>query len=250
MVILVTVLSLGWQVPLQAETAYLAVASNFAAIASKIGQKFEQKTKHHVSIVIGSTGKLYAQILNGAPYDLFMSADSLRPELLETDGQVVIGSRFTYAIGDLVLWSQQHFPADNSIEDILTATSVRRIAIPNPKLAPFGVAAEQTLTRLGIVATVADKLVYAENVGQAFSFVATKNADIGFVASSNLATWSNNDSALVKEIPVHLFDPIRQDVVLLKRASSNIAAIAFMEYLQSEEAQSIIANHGYQLAPP
>lgn len=231
-----------------AETVQVAVASNFVSIASKLGQEFETKTGHKIALATGSTGKLYAQILNGAPFDIYMSADSLRPELLETQGKSVEGSRYTYAIGRLVLWSRRNFEDAQSLHSVLTHPLVKKIAIPNPELAPFGLAAQQTLEHLSLADQVKDKLVYAENVGQSFSFAATYNADIAFVSFSNSLSWPSNETGLTLLISEEFHAPIRQDAVLLLNSEQNKAAVAFMDFLQSKEARQLISQSGYNLA--
>ena len=232
----------------QADTANIAVASNFAAVAAELERLFETAGPHRISVVAGSTGKLYAQILNGAPFAVFLSADELRPRLLEEQGQSAPGSRFTYAVGRLALWSRHRFPEGRTLADILTDAAVRRIAIPNPELAPFGLAAQEALAQLGIADQVSGKLVFAENVGQAFAFVVTKNADAGFVSMSNISALPPGDPGFVEPVPASLHRPIRQDAVLLAAAADNEAARSFHEFLKGGKARSVIAAYGYSLA--
>ncbi len=235
--------------PSSSDEVHVGVASNFVSVAEDLARNFETATAHQISVVTGSTGKLYAQILNGAPFAVFMSADEFRPRLLEEAGKTIPGSRFTYAFGSLALWSRRSFPEGSSLAGILTHASVRRIAIPNPELAPFGKAALETLSRLDIADQVAEKLVYAENVGQAFTFAATGNADAGFVSMSNLVGQTADGHGFLVPVPASLHAPIRQDAVALLRADGNEAALAFMDFLKSGEALSVISGYGYRLGP-
>lgn len=233
--------------PIGAETAHIAVASNFAAVAAELEQRFEAESEHQILLITGSTGKLYAQLLNGAPFDLFLSADQLRPHLLEDAGMTLTGRRLTYAIGQLVLcslsneWSETH-----SLADILTNESIRHIVIPNPELAPFGAAAVEILTRLGIEDQVSEKLVFAENVGQAFAFVSSGNADIGFVSRSQVV---DRQEVVYWQIPSDLHTSIKQDAVMLLRAEDNLAAQSFFAFLQDNLARSVITDFGYDTLP-
>lgn len=191
-------------------------------------------------MVVGSTGKLYAQIVYGAPYDIFLAADQARPERLMSEGQAVSQSQFTYALGTLVVLGA------NRAEDLVSAQA-NRIALANPDLAPYGKAAEQVLQKLEYRDQLAPRLVLGENVGQAFAFVTTGNAQIGFVSEAQLRAFSGKLDMPVWRLAADFHDPIAQDAVLLQRAAQNPAALAFMTFLQSTEAKDIILRHGYDL---
>ncbi|MCY4195835.1 MAG: molybdate ABC transporter substrate-binding protein [Rhodobacteraceae bacterium] len=233
---------------LKADVARIAVAANFANVIKELEHRFENATDYRVSIVTGSTGKLYAQIVNGAPYEVFLSADAWRPRLLEQGAFAIPGTRFTYAIGQLVIWSLQPLPDGKDLAALLTNATVRRIAVPNPELAPFGFAALEVINHLDIADDIAAKLVFAENVGQSFAFVATGNADLGFVAKANILFLPDAQRGHFREVPTDLHLAIRQDAVTLKSAADNEAALAFVEFLRSQEARAVIARYGYQLA--
>ena len=227
----------------QPAKAIIAVATNFKAPAQTLIKDFQHKTPHKIVLVSGSTGKLYAQILNGAPYDLFLAADQARPTLLETQGYAVKGSRTTYATGQLVLLGHA---ATN--KNTLFDGHFQKLALANPKLAPYGQAALQTLQNLGLAAKLGSRLVYGQNVGQAYALVATGNAALGFVAASQLSHSDKNSSWVV---PGELYNPIHQDFVLLERARDNLAALTFADYLtHSAPARRIVANAGYIVAQP
>lgn len=205
---------------------------------------FEESTGHELKIVIGSTGKIYAQIKHGAPYDVFLAADQARPERLVSEGTAVSGSRFTYARGQLVLWS----PAVEALNvDSLTAPAVKRIAIANPELAPYGRAAEQVLQGLNLHVSLSTKLVLGENIGQAFAFVSTGNAQLGFVSKAQVLSLPDGQRGTQWSPASALHDPIDQDGVLLNGGSKNPAALAFMDYLKSPDAEAIIMTHGYEI---
>lgn len=224
-------------VPAIADQALVAVAANFSEAAHTLGSDFEKSTAHNITITTGSTGKLYAQILHGAPYDILLAADQKRPEILETDGQALPGSRFTYAVGRLTLWS-----ASNDVgPDTLRSGNFRKLAIANPDLAPYGAAAQATLHALGVADLVKPKIVMGENIAQAFALVSTGNAELGFVALANVL----NAAGSRWDIPSNLHSPIRQDAVLLKRAAANPAAKDFVLYLKGAKAKAIIESLGY-----
>jgi molybdate transport system substrate-binding protein len=231
--------------PASAEEALVAVAANFQEVAEKLEVEFEAATDHDLTITTGSTGKLYAQIKNGAPYDILLAADQRRPELLEREGDAVSGSRFTYAVGRLALWSADpaRVAADGS--ETLRAGAFRKLAMANPDLAPYGEAAMQTLAALGLLETLEKKIVMGENVGQAHALVATGNAELGFVALSYVLSPRNEKPGSHWAVPQELYQPIRQDAVLLVRAVDNVAARAFLEYLKSDAARSVIERFGY-----
>lgn len=221
----------------------LAVASNFAAPAKKMIQKFEQQTGHRVRLILGSSGRMYAQITHGAPFDVFLSADRAKPAALESRGLTVTGSRFTYAVGTIVLWSPRPgFVTTNG--DVLKDGRFKRLALANPKLAPYGVAARETLQALGLYHSLSPKFVQGENIAQTFQFIATGNAELGFIARGQIP---GADSGSVWIIPDSLHSPLHQDAVLLKRGEHNPAALAFIRYLRSDPAQKLITQFGYTL---
>lgn len=227
----------------RADEIRIAVASNFRPAFSAAALRFEEQSGHDVTLIAGSTGKHYAQILNGAPFDAFFAADATRPLRLESERRVVPGSRFTYAIGKLVLWS-----ADESLVDaggnVLRSGSYRHLAIANPELAPYGVAARQVLHTLGLWNGLSDKLVRGENIGQAFQFVVTGNAELGFVARSQLEIPGSEFSGSAWEPPQSLYDPIEQQAVLLRDSP---AGRAFMLFMRSQEAGALIRRYGYDV---
>lgn len=221
----------------------LAVASNFASPVKKLIPIFEQQTGHRVRLVLGSSGRIYAQIIHGAPFDVFLSADSAKPAALDDRGLIVTGSRVAYAIGTLALWSpRQGFVTTNG--DVLKDGNFNRLALANPKLAPYGVAARETLMALGLYQTLSAKFVQGENIAQTFQFIATGNAALGFIARSQIPDGGRGSVWL---IPDQLHSPLRQDAVLLKRAGHNSAARDFMTFLRSEPARKIISAHRYML---
>ena len=223
----------------------MATASNFSRTVHRLVESFERNTGHQVLISSASTGKLYAQIRHGAPYDLFLAADSARPERLEQEGLAATGSRFTYALGRLVFWvPQSEFKGAANV--LMAKSNVRRIAIANPKTAPYGAAAQQVLEAIGLWRQLKGRLVRGENIGQTFQFVASGAAEMGFVAMSQLPEQSSSKGYrwLVQQ---ELYRPIRQEVVLLKRGADNPAAKAFLIYLRSEAARQLIMGQGYGL---
>ena len=230
--------------PCQAAEVNAAVAANFAAPMQRIAMAFEQETGHKAILSFGSTGNLYAQIRNGAPFQILLSADSQTPAKLESEGLGLTGSRFTYAVGTLVLWSKQPGFVDEK-GDVLRVGKFERIAIANPKLAPYGVAALQTLTQLGVLSSVQPKLVQGENIAQAFQFVATENAQLGLVALSQVMVDGKIAQGSAWIVPSKLHAPIAQDAVLLVKGRDNPAAAALMRYLQSDRVKTIIRSYGY-----
>lgn len=225
-----------------ADIAHMAVAANFVLVANELKEEFEVTHDHQMTLISGSTGKLYAQIINGAPFAIFLSADQRRPQLL-VDGNIVRShQRFTYAVGEPMFCSRQKWPADVQLSDRLIDDSTRHIAIPNPEIAPFGEAAMEILTNLGIKDQISDKLVLAENVGQAFAFVSSGNAQMGLVSGSFA---QQNPRLYCRGVLATLHEPLKQDAVLLPAGQKNKAAQAFFAFLQSATARSLIANSGY-----
>ncbi|MCV2864905.1 molybdate ABC transporter substrate-binding protein [Albidovulum sediminicola] len=230
--------------PAWAETATVAVATNFLNVAQALGAAYATVSGQEIVLVGGATGKLAAQISNGAPFDLFLSADAAAPERLIAAGLAEAESRVTYATGDLVLWAPDtNLPAEPAA--ILAAA--RHVAIANPDLAPYGLAAAQAIDALGLAPLVAGKLVQGENIGQTFALVHTGAADAGFVAAS--ATHPVAPAGTLWPVPDTLHDPIRQDAVLLAHGADNAAATGFLEYLASAEAKAVITAAGYGVLP-
>lgn len=233
-----------------AETT-VAIAANFTDTARKLATVFEQTTPHTIRLSSGSTGKLYAQINHGAPFDVYLAADQQRPELVEAQRLGVAGTRFSYARGKLVLWS----PKENAFEDgvdYLKGIDYQRLAMANPKTAPYGLAAQQVLEHQGLWQEVQGRLVRGESITQAFQFVATGNAEVGFVALSQVKAWQRGQGKVGGEgsvwiIPQPLYDPIDQQAILLARAKDNPAARAWMDFLQGEKAREIITKDGYDV---
>jgi molybdate transport system substrate-binding protein len=228
----------------QAAEVSVAVAANFTAPMQKIAQAFAQDTGHQARLAFGSTGSLYAQIKNGAPFDLLLAADDETPERLEQDGQVVAGTRFTYAIGKLVLWSPQSSLVDAKGE-VLRAGSFDKLAIANPKTAPYGAAALQALNALGLAQGLQGKLVQGESVSQTLQFVSSGNAALGFVALSQVFMDGKVCQGSAWVVPEALYQPLQQDAVLLIGAKDKLAALALLRYLRSERAHVILKSYGY-----
>ena len=230
----------------QAAEVQVAVAANFTAPMQKIAAVFEKDTEHRAIVSAGSTGKFYAQIKNGAPYDVFLAADTATPDKLEADGMVVKGSRFTYAVGKLVLWSAKPGFVDDQGQ-VLRHGEFKHLALPNPKLAPYGAAAVEVMKGMGILETVQPRFVLGENLPQAYQFVVSGNAELGFLALSQLIKDGEMIQGSVWRIPSDRHAPIRQDAVMLSRAKDNPAAVALIDYLKGEKARAIIQSFGYDL---
>jgi molybdate transport system substrate-binding protein len=239
--VVVLCLSLG---PVTAEEVRVAVASNFAPALNRIAADHRRTTGDRLRISSGSTGKLYAQIVGGAPFDILLAADSERPRLLEQNGFAVAGSRFTYAVGRLVLWSNDPDVGQLGI-DGLRRDGVRRIALANPRTAPYGAAARQVLERSGLWETLGPRLVFGENVAQAFQFVSTGNADAGFVALSQLGPLDGSSRGSRWIVPRELQAGIEQQAVLLVRDDPRPAADRFLDYLRSAKVRDRLGHLGY-----
>lgn len=240
-----SLLMLMWgMTPVQAADVTVAVAANFTAPMQRIAQLFEQDTGHKALLSIGSTGNFYAQIKNGAPFDVLLAADDETPARLEKEGLAVTASRFTYAVGKLVLWSKRAGFVDDK-GAVLRAGNFQRLAVANPKLAPYGVAAAEVLTQMGVMPAVLPRLVQGDNIAQAYQFVFTENAQLGFVAMSQVMLEGKLSQGSVWVVPTHLYTPIRQDAVLLAKGRNIGAAQALMTYLRSDKAQAVIRAYGY-----
>ena len=225
-----------------ADEVQIAVASNFTAPLKTIAADFERQTKHRVFLSFGATGKFYAQIKNGAPFDVLLAADDEIPKKLEQEGAAVAGSRFTYAMGRLVLWSAKAGFVD---PNVLKRGNFQHIALASPKLAPYGAAAIDVLTHLGLLKPLQAKFVQGENISQTFQFVSSGNAELGFVALSQVYFKGSLKSGSAWIIPDTLYSPIRQDAVLLTTAKNKAAAQAFMSYLKSSKAKAVMTAYGY-----
>jgi molybdate transport system substrate-binding protein len=222
----------------------VAVAANFIAPMQKIAAAFQQETADQVQLVSGSTGSFYHQISAGAPFDILLAADDTTPLKLEREGATVRGTRFTYAVGKLVLWSREPGFVDER-GDVLRSGRFDRIAIANPALAPYGAAAVQTLAKLGLASQLAPKFVQGENIAQTYQFVSTGNAPLGFVALSEVFEAGRIARGSGWIVPESLHAPIRQDAVLLARARDNKAAHALLAYLRGANARAIMRSYGY-----
>ena len=217
---------------------HIAVAANFATPAKHLAEPFLRETGHRVVLSSGSTGKFYAQIKSGAPFEVLLSADEATPRRLEEDGLAVPGTRFTYATGRLALWSAQpNLPIG---EALLRKKDFQRLAIANPRLAPYGAAAQEVLEKLGLWANVRAKLVQGENIAQTFQFVSSGNAELGFVALSQVQGGSH------WVVPATLHRPLKQGAVLLARGKGNAAAGSFLELLRSPLARKVVRSYGYE----
>ncbi|MBI5462933.1 MAG: molybdate ABC transporter substrate-binding protein [Gammaproteobacteria bacterium] len=230
--------------PARAGEVHVAVAANFTAPMQRIAADFEQATGHHALLTFGATGKFYAQIKNGAPFDVLLAADDKTPAKLERENATVPGSRFTYAIGKLVLWSAKPDGVDAQGE-VLKRGAFKHLAIAAPKLAPYGAAAVETLEKLGLSSAIEPKFVQGENIAQTYQFVATGNAELGFIALSQVYADSKIKSGSAWIVPDDLHRPIRQDAVLLAKAKDNPAAVALIGYLKSTAAKTVIKSFGY-----
>lgn len=232
-------------VSVHAETVTVAVASNFSETAREVGRAFESHTDHDVRIVPGSSGKLYAQIVNGAPFDVFLSADALRPKRLEAGGFASRENRRPYAIGRLVVWSRDPELDGADCLALLASPGEDRVAIANPLFAPYGFAAKEYLQRMGWWDDLVPNLVMGENISQALQFAARGGARVGLVALSQVAGLEN--TSCLEYLPAASHAPIEQQVVLLDRSTGNPAALAFMQFLRAAEATTIIEAAGYGL---
>lgn len=223
----------------------VAVAANFAGPMKDIAAAFESQSGHKLVLTPGASGKFYAQITNGAPFEVLLSADDETPARLEKVGKVVQGSRFTYAIGRLILWS----PRENAVIDgidTLKKGNFRFLAIANPRVAPYGLAAVQTLQKIGVLTRLEPKIVQGENISQTHQFVTTGNADLGFVALSQVWQKGKLTSGSGWVVPETYHDELRQDAVLLEAGQNSEAAKALMSFLKSDKAREVMVSYGYR----
>jgi molybdate transport system substrate-binding protein len=231
-------------VAVHAETVNIAVAANFTEPAKALAAVFQKTTGHTAQLSFGATGAFYSQIKNGAPFDVLMAADDERPQRLEKEGDTVPGSRFTYATGQLVLWSAKPGYVDDK-GAVLKANQFNKLAVANPKNAPYGAAAMDALDKLGLTSTVQPKLVTGESIGQTYNFIATGNAELGFVALSQVLNAGNLKSGSMWLVPAQLHTPIIQDAVILKRGTDNPAAKAWMDLMKTPKTKEFIRTYGY-----
>ena len=242
---LLSALSLSLTSSLHAAEIRVAVAANFAQPMKEIAAEFEKETTHKVSLTQGATGKFYAQISNGAPFDVFLSADDETPAKLIKEGKAVAGSQFAYAIGRLALWSPKPDVVDEG-GSILRTDSFKFLSIASAKGAPYGKAAVQTLQKMGLLLKLEPRIVQGESIAQTYQFVASGNAQLGFVALSQIYENGKLKSGSAWIVPEDQHDQLKQDAVLLNSGKDSAAAQALLVFLKSEKAKKIIAAHGYQ----
>lgn len=231
-----------------AAEASVAVAANFTAPIKAIAPDFERDTGHRLKLSFGATGQFYAQIRHGAPFAVLLSADDETPFKLEEEGLSVPGSRFTYAIGKLVLWSKKPGFVDDKGQ-VLRVGLFEKIAIANPKLAPYGAAAMEAIDQMGLRERIADKIVEGASITQTFQFVSSENAALGFVALSQVYADGQIKQGSAWIVPSNMHSPIKQDAVILNPGKDNPAAVALLKYLQGDKARAIIRAFGYGLQP-
>jgi molybdate transport system substrate-binding protein len=229
-----------------AEEVQVAVAANFAAPMKKIAADFEKASGHRLRLASGATGKFYTQIVNGAPFEVLLSADDATPAKLEQEKRAVPGTRCTYAIGKLALWSARPGYVDPRGQ-VLRQGGFAHLALANPKTAPYGAAALETLKALGLLDSLTPTFVQGENIAQAQQFVATGNAELGFVALSQIQANGQLTAGSAWIVPPDLHAPIRQDAVLLAKGEGKAAARAFLDYLKGGPARAVIQGYGYEL---
>ena len=225
---------------------HVAVASNFVPALELVAKKFEASSGHRLTVSSGSSGKLYAQIKNGAPFDVLLSADAERPQKLEEDHLAIAGTRFTYALGRLALWSARADMVDGEGQ-VLTQGQFKHLAIANPKTAPYGEAALETLRKMGILDALQARLVQGENIGQTFQFVASGNAELGLVSLAQVRAAQGKFQGSYWVVPQTLHQPIAQQAVLLAKGRDNPVAGEFLKFLTGKDAHAIIESLGYGL---
>ncbi|MDI1260818.1 molybdate ABC transporter substrate-binding protein [Aquabacterium sp.] len=230
----------------QADQVQVAVAANFVGPFQKIAADFAADTGHTAVAITGSTGKFYAQIKSGAPFEVLLAADNETPKKLEDEGLAVKGQHFTYAKGTLVLWSAKPGFVDKQGQ-VLSKGGFKHLALANPKLAPYGAAAEQALKALGLYDSLLPKFVQGDSIAQTYQFIATGNAELGFVALSQVAPPDKPTVGSWWVVPAKLYDPLLQDATVLKKGEGKPAAAALMTYLRGDKAQAVIKAYGYGL---
>ena len=240
---LVLAAMLAWAPAAEAAETTVAVAANFSEAAKEIAQRFEASSGHRAILSFGSTGQLFTQITQEAPFDVFLAADEERPRKAVDQGLAVPDSQFTYAMGKLALFSKDPMLVQG--EETLRSGKFQKIAIANPRTAPYGSAAVEAMKKLGVYAALEPRLVQGNDIAQTYQFVDTANAELGFVALAQIIGTSDGSRWIV---PGDLYPPIRQDAVLLQRGAPNPAARAFVAYLRGPEARTILEKYGYGLA--
>jgi molybdate transport system substrate-binding protein len=230
----------------RADEVQIAVAANFTAPAKSIAADFEKETGHKLLLAFGSTGKFYAQIKNGAPFEVLLAADDETPARLESEGATVAGSRFTYAVGRIVLWSTRPGFIDAQGE-ILKQGNFAHLALTNPKLAPYGQAALDAMKVLGVADALQARFVQAENLTQTYQFIVSGNAELGFIALSQVFKDGKIAEGSGWIVPQNLYTPLRQDAVLLAKGKGRPAAAALLQYLKSDKAKTTIRSFGYDV---
>lgn len=248
-VLAIVLFALSHSTEARAAEIVVAVAANFQATLERLKGAYETQSGDRLTIVSGSSGKLASQISQGAPFDVFLSADDKATHVLVEAGMAMGETEFTYAIGKLALWSADAGMIANNGDEFLRQGTFQNLAFANPKVAPYGVAAEATLRALGLLEILKDKVVLAENVGGAFSMIVSGNAELGFVALSQILGSEEGRSGSYWEVPARLYPPIRQNAVLLDRARDNAAAKSFLEFLRSGPALELIRAAGYETTP-
>ncbi len=241
----ITAILLMLPMPTLAAEVPVAVAANFSAPMKIIARDFERETGHKATLAFGATGQFYAQIRNGAPFAILLAADDATPIKLEKEGLGVIGSRFTYATGKLVLWSKKPGLVDAQA-DVLRNSPFDKIAIANPKLSPYGAAAMETLDTMGLRERIRPKIVEGSNIAQTFQFVASENAALGFVALSQVVENGTIKEGSAWIVPASMHAPIKQDAVLLSAGRDSPAAASLLKYLQGDKAKAVIRSFGYE----
>lgn len=239
-------LSLAVAATARAGEVQVAVAANFAGPMARIGEAFTAATGHTLKLSTGATGKFYTQIISGAPFEVLLAADDETPKKLVAEGHALAGTNFTYALGKLVLWSAQPGFVDEQ-GAVLGSDKVKHLAIANPKVAPYGAAGLEVIKARGLADALAPKIVTGESIAQAYQFVATGNAEVGFVALSQVVVPGKPVAGSHWVVPAKLYGEIRQDAVLLKAGEKNPAAKALLDFLKSEPAKVLIREHGYGL---
>jgi len=229
-----------------ADEVQVAVAANFTAPMQQIAAQFEKDTGHKAVLSFGATGKFYAQIVNGAPFEVLLAADDETPARLEKDGHGVAASRFTYAVGKLVLWSANPDMVD-ARGDILKSGNFKHLALANPKTAAYGTAALEVMTRLGLLNNLQPRFVQGENIAQTHQFITSGNAELGFVALSQIYKDGKITGGSAWMVPANLYEPIQQDAVLLAKGKDKPAASALLAFLKGDKARAVIRTYGYEL---
>ncbi len=229
-----------------ADEVHVAVAANFTAPIQAIAKDFEKDTGHKLVASFGATGQFYTQIKNGAPFEVFLAADDTTPARLESEHEIVQGSRFTYAIGTLALWSAKTDYVDGNGQ-VLRSGQFEHLSIANPKAAPYGLAATQVLDKLGLTEAIKPKIVEGQSIAQAYQFVSSGNAELGFVALSQVYKDGKLTGGSAWIVPANLHEPIRQDAVILNKGKDSVAAKALLDYLKGPKAAAVIQSYGYQL---